>query len=468
VGLWSGRKSTKGPEGYVAGDRALGFLVLYFILGASIFSAFAFLGGPGWAYSRGAAAFYILSYGTVGLVPWYFFGPRVARLGRKFGYVTQAELLSHRYRSKSLSAVLALISLAAFLPYLTLQMQGAGYVFNVVTEGRIPTWAGAAIAYGVVLVYVFRSGVMGVAWTNTLQGMFMMVLAWSLGLYLPWKLYGGVGRMFEVLAESVPDMLRAPGLGAGGEVWTWGGYSSAILISVLGFSIWPHYFMKIFTARSERTLKRTVVFYPTFQIFLVPILFIGFAGILSYPGVEPSDAILPTILMSLDLPAVVIGLFCAGALAASMSTGDALVHAAGSILVRDFYRVVFKPEISDREQTRLIRILVVVVSAVAYYFAVLSKTSLVALLLLSYGFIAQIFPVILAALYWARSTRPGVLAGLAAGCGVTILWNLFPGLQWQEIHPGLWGVAANVLVMTLVSLATSPMDPEHVRRFVVD
>ena len=468
VGLWSGRKTSKGTEGYVAGDRAMGFLVLYFILGASIFSAFAFLGGPGWAYSRGAAAFYILSYGTVGLVPWYFFGPRVARLGRKFGFVTQAELLSARYQSKGLSAVLALISLVAFLPYLTLQMQGAGYVFNVVTEGRIPIWAGAAIAYGVVLVYVFRSGVMGVAWTNTLQGMFMMVLAWSLGLYLPWKLYGGVGAMFEQLAATVPEMLRAPGLGSGGQVWSWGGYSSAIIISVMGFSIWPHYFMKIYTARNERTLKRTVVFYPTFQIFLIPILFIGFAGIVAYPGVEPADAILPTILMSLDLPAVVIGLFCAGALAASMSTGDALVHAAGSILVRDFYRVVFRPDLSDAQQTRLIRILVVVISAVAYYFAVVSKLSLVTLLLLSYGFIAQIFPVVLVALYWPRSTRPGVLAGLAAGCLVTILWNLQPELQWQEIHPGVWGLVANVLTMVAVSLSTPAMDPEHVRQFVVD
>jgi SSS family solute:Na+ symporter len=309
---------------------------------------------------------------------------------------------------------------------------------------------------------------MGVAWTNTLQGMFMMVLAWSLGLYLPWKLYGGVGAMFERLAETVPEMLRAPGLGSGGEIWTWGGYSSAIIISVMGFSIWPHYFMKIFTARNERTLKRTVVFYPTFQIFLIPILFIGFAGIIAYPGVEPADAILPTILMSLDLPAVVIGLFCAGALAASMSTGDALLHAAGSILVRDFYRVVFKPDMSDSHQTRLIRILVVVISAVAYYFAVMSEISLVALLLLSYGFIAQIFPVLLAALYWSRSTRPGVLAGLAAGCLVTIAWNLFPDLQWQEIHPGLWGLVANVSTMVAVSLMTPPMDPEHVRQFVVE
>jgi solute:Na+ symporter, SSS family len=234
IGLLSGRRAGATTEGYVAGDRSLGFLVLYFILGASIFSAFAFLGGPGWAYSRGAAAFYILAYGTVGLAPWYFFGPRVARLGRKFGYVTQAELFAHRFRSRSLSALLAVISVAAFLPYLMLQMEGAGYVFDVVTEGRVPPWAGAAIAYGVVLVYVFQSGVMGVGWTNTFQGMFMMVLAWGLGLYLPWKLYGGVGAMFERIAETAPQMLRAPGLDGAGQPWTWGGYSSAVAISVLG------------------------------------------------------------------------------------------------------------------------------------------------------------------------------------------------------------------------------------------
>jgi Na+(H+)/acetate symporter ActP len=43
-----------------------------------------------------------------------------------------------------------------------------------------------------------------------------------------------------------------------------------------------------------------------------------------------------------------------------------------------------------------------------------------------------------------------------------------PLLQWQEIHPGVWGVAANVLAMVVVSLATPPMDAEHVAQFVVD
>ena len=73
VGILAGRRASSSTAGYVVADREFGFIIMYFVMGASIFSAFAFLGGPGWAYSRGAAAFYILSYGTVGLAPWYFF-----------------------------------------------------------------------------------------------------------------------------------------------------------------------------------------------------------------------------------------------------------------------------------------------------------------------------------------------------------------------------------------------------------
>ncbi len=465
IGLLSGGRASATTEGYVAGDRTLGTLVMYFIMGASIFSAFAFLGGPGWAYSRGAAAFYIIAYGTVGLLPWYFIGPRVARLGRKFGYVTQAELFAHRFESKWISILMAIISLAAFLPYLTLQMQGAGIVFSVVTEDRIPIAGGAAIAYGVVLIYVFRSGVMGVAWTNTFQGILMLAIAWGLGLYLPYKLHGGIGPMFEELERVAPAMLTAPGLDASGNPWTWGAFSSSIAISVLGFSVWPHYFMKIYTASSVRTLKKTVIFYPTFQIFLVPIMFIGFAAVTSFPDVTPPDRILPTIVMSMGLPPLMVGLFCAGALAASMSSGDAMLHAASSVIVKDLVRVA-KPEISDRSQTRLIRVLVVVIGAIAYYFAVLSNMSLVSLLLMSYGAIAQIFPTLIAVFYWPRCTRAGAVAGLVAGFGVTALFNIYPSLQWQQIHPGIWGVTANVLAMVVVSLLTTRMGEEHVRQFV--
>jgi SSS family solute:Na+ symporter len=224
--------------------------------------------------------------------------------------------------------------------------------------------------------------------------------------------------------------------------------------------------MKIYTARNVQTLKKTIVFYPTFQLFLIPILFIGFAGVNAFPNVAPPDAILPTIVTSMELPSIIVGLFCAGALAASMSSGDAILHAAASVLVKDLYGVIRKTQPEGNSETDLIRWLTVAIGALAYYLAVLSDYSLVYLLLLSYGFIAQLFPTLIALFFWRRSTPAGVIAGLLTGCAVALIWNLVPSLQWQEIHPGIWGVAAHVVALVTVSLLTSPMDPAHVRKFV--
>lgn len=467
MGLVPGWRVSKSVTGYVAADRTMGVLVLYFVLGASVFSSFAFLGGPGWAYSRGAAAFYIIAYGTVGMVPLYFFGPRARRLGERFGFVTQAELLAHRYDSRALSILLALLSVAAFIPYLTLQMKGAGYILATVSDGRVPLWLGAGVAYGVVLVYVFTSGVLGVGWTNTFQGLFMMIVAWGLGLYLPSTLYGGIGPMFEQIAtRQGAAFLEAPGFDAGGHPWSWWGYSSAVLVSALGFTMWPHLFMKSYAARSERSLRLTVVLYPTFQLFLVPVLLIGFAGVVAFPGVEPADTVVPYLLTQLNLSPVLVGLVCAGVLAASMSSGDAILHAAASIGVRDGFTPALPDALSDAAERRGIRVLVVLISAVAYYFAVVSEVSIVALLLGAYGGVAQIFPLVFGAFYWPRATRAGALSGLLGGIAVNTLFLMRPALRPVPMHEGLYGLIVNVSLFVIVSLLTRPIAEERRRPYL--
>ncbi len=243
IGIRAGKNATKSVTGFVAGDRSFGLLVMYFVTGATVFSAFAFLGAPGWAYSRGAASFYILAYGVLGIAPFYFIGTKAGALGRKHGFVTQTQLLVGRFPSRFLSLLVAILTLVAFIPYITLQMRGAGIVVEAVTEGHIPLWAGSLVAYAVVVFYVLRSGVAAIGWTNTFQGIFMIVIAWTLGLYLPYRLYGGVGPMFEQIAAARPELLTAPGLAGDGSAWSWGAYSTAILSSAIGLTMWPHIFM---------------------------------------------------------------------------------------------------------------------------------------------------------------------------------------------------------------------------------
>jgi SSS family solute:Na+ symporter len=463
IGLLAGRRTTAGVTGYVAADRQFGVLTMYFVVGGTIFSAFAFLGGPGWSYSRGAAAFYILSYGVLGIAPWYYLAPKAARVGRRNGYVTQAQLVVGRFPHRGLSVLFALLTVAAFIPYLMVQMSGAGIVFSAVTEQHVPFWLGAALAYGVVALYVLLGGAAAVGWTNVFEGLIMMVVAWGIGIYLPEHLYGGVGPMFERIAAERPELLTMPGLTANGERWSWGAYSTAILSSAIGFAMWPHLFMKAFAAKSDRTLRRTIVLFPTFQIFLVPLFLVGFAGVLFPSPPANADTILPHMILQTGLPAIIVGIFCAGALAASMSTGDALLHGAASVAIEDGIRPF--THLNETTRRRLMQLLVLVVGGVAYYLAIIQNRSLVWLLLTAYGIVDQLAPPIYAALFWRRATTAGAFAGLTAGVATNIFFLRFVELRPFDMHEGILGVIVNTTVLVAVSLMTEPQRDAHVRAF---
>ena len=466
VGLRAGSRSSDTVAGYVAGDGSFGPVVMYFIAGATMFSAFAFLGGPGWVFSRGSAAFYILAYSTLGVAPYFVIGVWAARVGRKHGYVTQASMLSHRFQSRWVAVVAGIVSVIAIIPYITLQMSGAGIVLEQVTDGRIARPVGAAIAYGIVLIYVWRSGVMGVGWTNVFQGVFMVVLAWTLGLYIPYKLYGGIGPMFQQLEALRPELLTVPGLDGAGNPWTPVGFSSAILISAIGVWMWPHLFMKAFAAKDNNTIRRTVVLFPTFALFLFPLFLVGFAGVMYGSAPANADAIMPHIVLTSGLPAVVVGLFCAGALAASMSTGDALVHGAASIAVEDVYSGVRDTKMGQYAKRTFIRWVAVLVGVVAYIIALDTNLSLVAILLLAYGGVVQLAQPVYAAFFWRRATAAGVIAGLVVGISVTGLLVVRPEWRPFELHEGLLGLIANLAAFVVVSLLTQPPDEEHVTKWL--
>ena len=464
LGSIAGRKRESSVVEYIAASRSFGFIVMYFLMGGAIFSAFAYLGGPGWAYSKGAAAFYIMGYCALGLVPWWIWGPRAVLAGKKFKYVTQAQLFADRFQSKALSIIIAVVSILAFIQYITLQMKGSAYVFEIASGGRIPFWAGALIAYVVVVIYVFFGGVRGVAWTNVFQGSFMVIMAWVLGLYFVYALYDGPGNMFRQIAAAKPTHL----LVGPGTKMSYSAFWSALLVSVLGFSMWPHLFMKAYTAKSEKVIKQTIVMYPTFAIFLVPVLFIGFAGIQQVPPdvLGASDRILPWMFSNMNFHPILVGLILAAALAAAMSTQDTITHAAGSIFAQDFVEPLKKEKHSEKEATLWIRVSVVGFGAVSYLVAILGGQTLVALLLGAYGSIVQLLPLAAATFFWPRATKAGAICGILTGVGYNylIVLKIIPKL-WG-IHAGIQGLVLNIIVLVIVSLVTKPMNREHVMKFV--
>ena len=61
---------------------------------------------------------------------------------------------------------------------------------------------------------------------------------------------------------------------------------STVLLTALGFYMWPHYFTSAFSAENAKIFKRNAIFLPLYQLVLLFVFFIGFAAILQAPGLE--------------------------------------------------------------------------------------------------------------------------------------------------------------------------------------
>lgn len=468
LGVVAGRRGSGGVTDFVAGERAFGPVVMYFVMGATIFSAYALLGTPQRVVARGSDALYILGYGAVGLAPIFLFGAKVRRIGARLGFVTGAELVGGRFDSRWVTGLMGGATLVAFLPYLVIQLKAAGVVMQAVTGW--PPLLGAFVVYAVVSVYVVIGGVRGVGWTNVLQGVAMLLVVWGLGLWIPTKLYGGVGPMFDQVVARAPEWLTLPGPANVGEAE----YSSEILVSILGFSMWPQVFMKCFTAKSARLVQLSAVLYPTFLFFLVPLLFIGYAGVLE--GAPADDTVLLWMLHHPGLgdTSLIFAFVAFAVLAASMSTGDALLHAGGSILVRDVVVRGLGRPMSDAAQTAAMRAVVVVLAGSALgLLSVAGHVSVVDLLLLAYAIPIQFLPLTLAALYWRRANRVGAALGLTAGLVTVVLLffakigapSLYTALNPADLQIGALGVGVNVVVLIVGSRLGRPMTDDHLRNY---
>ena len=140
--------------------------------------------------------------------------------------------------------------------------------------------------------------------------------------------------------------------------------------------MWPHAFGSIFSARSGDTLRRNAVIMPLYTITLPLLFFVGFAAILIAPGLKNGDMALLTVVRS-TFPPWFLGLVGGAGALTAMVPAAILILAAGTLFAKNFVRLLFLPSMSDDAVAKLAKIIVVVVTAMAMYFAIYSSSTLV-------------------------------------------------------------------------------------------
>lgn len=465
IGILSGRgrDSSSISEFAVAGGQ-LGLVVMWFLMGGAVFSAFSFLGAPGWAYAKGAPAFYIITYTAFAILPWYIIGPKINKIGRKFNLYTVAGFMHGRYKGKTLPILIGIISVFAFIQYLATQLTGMAHIFNIMTQGRIPFWLGALLAYGIVVIYVATGGLRAAAWSDVFQGLLMIIISWVVGLAIVNQLHGGTTEMFSNIIQDKPGFLE---IGREGSSMSPITYTTTILVSIFGFLMWPHLFSKSYASKAI-TIKQTVLVYPIFALFLIPLLLVGFAAINVVDPSQidsPDQILLYLITVVMSMPGWVYGLVGAGALAAAMSSADAITHSASLEFTDGVVKNVWT-NLSDKKTLLIMRVGIFVIGGLAYYVTIFGGQGLIALLLGAYGSIVQFAPGVYSALYWKRVTAPAVISGLIVGTLLNYYYQLIAESTLMGINPGILGLIANIIILVVASYLTKPQPKEVANAYV--
>ena len=462
LGVLAQRGHAMNLEQWTVGGRGFGTLFVFLLLAGEIYTTFTFLGASGWAYGRGAPAFYILCYGALAYTMSYFLLPAIWRYGVEHRLHSQADFFVHKYRSPALGVVVSLVGVAAIVPYLVLQLKGLGIIVSETSYGRLSVEQAIWISVVTLVAYVMISGVRGSAWTAVVKDVMILAVAIGLGIYLPMHHYGGFGAMFAAIEKAQPGFLSLP---AKGMSASW--FVSTVLLSSLGFYMWPHGFASTYTARSEETFRRNAITMPLYQLVLLFVFFVGFAAILKVPGLKGADADLSLLrLCKLTFGPWTVGLIGAAGLLTALVPGSMLLMTGATILAKNVWGALV-PGMPEERIATLARWLVPVVALAAVLFTLHGGTAIVPLLLLGYNFVTQLFPALVLSLP-ARpiTTRVGAIAGILTGEAIVIalqvsgvkLATLFPA--WPsavtDLNIGIVALIANVAVLLGVSALTRP------------
>ncbi|MEV7086158.1 sodium:solute symporter [Streptomyces sp. NPDC093085] len=465
LGLRARRGRDMNLEEWSVGGRGFGTVFVFLLLAGEIYTTFTFLGASGWAYGKGAPAYYILCYASLAYVLSYWLLPAVWRYAKEHRLISQSDFFVAKFESPWLGALVALVGVVAMVPYLVLQLKGLGIIVSVASYGHIPSHWAIIIGTVALTVYVTISGIHGSAWTAVLKDVAILLVVLVLGIYLPVHYFGGIGDMFRAVDTAHPGFLTLP---SSGMSTSW--FATTVLLSAVGFYMWPHTFSASYTAQNERVFRRNAIFMPLYQLILLFVFFAGFTALMVVPGLQGADADLALLrVTTAAFPPWAVGIVGGAGLLTALVPGSLLLMTSATCLAKNVYRLA-RPHTSEAHVGRLAQLLVPALALISLYFTFNGGSSLVSLLLMGYALVTQLFPALVGSLAARRLvTKEGAAAGITVGVAVVALVSLsgvtvgdllpFLPQSVKDFNVGIVALLLNTLVTAGVSALTRRPEP---------
>ncbi len=454
---WLGRKAQQEDtlsDFYLAG-RGMGVFVLFLTLYATQYSGNTLVGFAGRAYRDGYDALVLITFLSAAVGAYLIYAPRLFRLSRTHNFITPGDFIQYRFNHKLMTVLAAVLCITALANYVLTNLKAIGYIIVAVTGGVIPFAYGIIILSLVMVIYETLGGMRSVAWTDVIQGIILLVGVTTIFFTIQNE-YGGFTFIYDQLQQTGPQKFVPPDW-VEKRAWI-----STVALGFFGISIYPHAIQRIYSARSELALKRSIqimAFMPLVTVFFMVV--VGLAGSAIIPNLDRQGSEKITLLVLQDLGqrgaigSGLLVLFLSATIAAIMSTVDSALLSMSSIITKDFFTR-FKPGASQSELTKIGKLLSWIIMAVAVYLAITLPQTIWRLLEIKLELLIQVAPAIFLGLHMKKLNPKSVFWGMALGtifAVSTMMANKLgvdiPTKPWG-IHAGVWGLIINIATLTFV------------------
>lgn len=367
VGLYAGRQVKDVNDYYVSGRNAPTILIAGTLF-ASMLSVNGFMGDQAFCYTGNITSLVFLN---AICACGYVFGPLIfGRYLRRSECTTMPEYFGKRYndpRIRRISGIIIIISLTA---YLLACITGVGILIQELTG--IPYGICLLLSWVCFTTFTFYSGSKGVILTDTIMFLVFLLAAILAGPYI-FNAQGGISKLLVNLMNNpaVPEgLLDYHGNIVGtGATNVFGAVTYAITMGIIWFitvSISPWQAGRNLMAKSEHiTFRAGAVAAICTTVFLLFLNLQSVSVLNLNPNMEDPQRVLIWAAFNV-MPKLLGTLMLAGIMAAGLSSASTFLSVIGFSVTSDIISWNFKTE---KEQLRFSRIIMLIVGVISLIFA---------------------------------------------------------------------------------------------------
>ena len=415
-------------------------------------SRFLFIGSIGFSYRVGFASIWVPLAWTIGnFIAWCFIFKKLRSVSQQIDSDTVSsflgkENLGPKNQGRLITIISALITIAFLGTYASAQMVAASKGLNAIFGWNYQL--GIIIGAVIVVAYCFSGGIRASIWTDSLQGILMIVSLWVLCI-VSLIACGGFGELWAKLNAIDPTLTN----------WIptnlpWGFFPYFLGWLVAGFGVvgQPHVLVRAMAIDSvdNIALARNINFVCSLINFVAAVG-IGLTARVLLPNLMTSadpELALPNLSIEL-LPAILVGLMLAGIFAAAISTADSQILSCSAALSQDLVP-------SAANSYRKAKIATLVVIAIVLAIALITNNSVFALVIFSWSVLACALGPLLVLRVWQKPVSvPVGITMMITGIVVAIIWNIGLNLS-SAINEVLPGMAAGFIVYGIANFQVWP------------